>query len=212
MQRDDYDIPQVVTTDLLPSTLTPTLLDFASGAFTSGIAVVGDVDVRLFRSMTATEQRRILPLLDAVMAEAEKKAIAEYAAPSTEAAQEVASLNEQVRRSARLEVAQAVTATRLDGAGVFYMELQKDYQKPMDCPLLARFGVTVMHERSADLRIASTSAEIVCEKFVSRVPLAIVERRGKQCWIAYDSYYEGFRYVLARPAQWVDDSEYCDLE
>jgi len=190
--------------------LSPTIRDFAPGIYVSGFAIVGEVGVRRFRSMTSEEQHGMLPHLEDELWQSETRAIANYAAISREAARDVEVFTDDLRRSRRLRVVHAVAATLPNGS-TFYLELEKEYEDPKGCRVTTRFGATLVNNGTGGATVNSTAAELACERFVSRVPLAIVERSGVSCWLVHDILDEGSRYVLTRPGRWVTEKNDCEL-
>jgi hypothetical protein len=119
--RSPYGVPTEIRTDVDQQALSPSFRDFAQDAFTAGIAIVGDVGLRLFRSMTSYEQKKLFPIIESQLRDAEARAIAKYAALGAKATEQVEGFSEAVKRSVRIEIKHAVTAQQSDGAQVSYL-------------------------------------------------------------------------------------------
>jgi hypothetical protein len=210
IKRDGYGAPQVITTDLTRATLSSMAQDLFPQPYVPGIAVVGEAIVRLFHSMTAEQKNKVMPLLESALWEAETKAISN---PTGDAEIDPEIFTDAFRhRPRKLRVIHAVTVTETDGGNTYFLELEKEYGEPKDCPARARFGATLISNGNS-VKLATIAAQFVCEKFASRVPLAVVERGGVRCWLAFEAGYEGYQFILARPNQWVTEPfDTCNLK
>ena len=167
----------------------------ADATVTHGVAVAGDVTVRLFTPLAEGSRREsLMRFIDAPAVHAARAAIAiAAAAPSQEVPWRTVSDEAVASSSFHVEESSAVGLR--DGSTLFYVEASK---VPLDgCEVHVRATVTA--PRRGPLRLLAIEGMTGCDNYVNLSPMAVVERGGAVCWVSKEIYEDGFSFLLRAP-------------
>lgn len=160
-----------------------------------GVAVVGDVTVRLFAPLAAGSRREaLMRFLDAPAVAAARKAVA-IARSAAEAGSPWKTVPDEAVVNGSFEIEESRSIEQADGSTLFYVEASK---APVEgCEVHVRATVTA--PRGGDFRLGAIDGTNGCDNYVNLSPIASVERGGAVCWVSREIYEDGFVFLLRSP-------------